>query len=307
LKQHPLNLGEQGPTLTLDDTDVALYNQYIAVDGSVATVQSGEQISEYQALETMLLPSANNMADSLARWAYGSLPAYATAANQYVKSLGMTNTTVGSDASGFDPSTTSTATDLVKLGLSAIQNPVLAHIVSQPQADVPVAGTVRNTNFLLGQNGIVGIKTGNNDQDAGVFIGASKQTVGGQQITVVSAIMNASNLRSVLTASQPLLMSAPANFSITTLAKAGTVIGTYTAPWGDSTSAIVQHDITMLTWGGAIPKPHVTLYSIHTPQNTGAAVGTLTFSSSTKTASSPIILKQTLRNPAWGWRIFRHQ
>ena len=35
-------------------------------------VQNGEKISQYQALQAMLLPSGNNMADSMARWAFGA-------------------------------------------------------------------------------------------------------------------------------------------------------------------------------------------------------------------------------------------
>ncbi|MFL6116311.1 MAG: hypothetical protein ACJ786_33900, partial [Catenulispora sp.] len=37
---------------------------------------------------------------------------------------------------------------------------LFATIVGTPSATLPVAGTVRNTNTLLGQNGFVGVKTG---------------------------------------------------------------------------------------------------------------------------------------------------
>ena len=101
----PLALGEQGPTITLTASDMALYSSYLAQQGSDVQVTAGEQISEYQMLEAMLLPSANNMADSLAIWAFGSLPAYAQAANQYLDDVGLVETHVGSDASGFSPTT----------------------------------------------------------------------------------------------------------------------------------------------------------------------------------------------------------
>ena len=76
LKQHPLNLGQQGPTLTLTQADVDSYNTYVAEDGSVAKVAAGEQITEYQLLEALLLPSADNIADTLAKWSYGSISSY---------------------------------------------------------------------------------------------------------------------------------------------------------------------------------------------------------------------------------------
>ena len=73
LKQKPLAVGEQGPTITVNSDDVAIYNSYYTQGGSVVKVEAGEQISEYQALQALLIPSANNMADTLARWAFRSL------------------------------------------------------------------------------------------------------------------------------------------------------------------------------------------------------------------------------------------
>ena len=134
LKAKPLSAGAAGPIITLGPADAASYNAYRAKGGSVVPVTVGEQISEYQTLEAMLLPSANNMADSLASWAFGSIGAYASAANSYLTQLGLTKTHIGSDASGFDPGTTSTPTDLVKLGEAVMQNPVLASIVDQSTA-----------------------------------------------------------------------------------------------------------------------------------------------------------------------------
>ena len=101
--------GQQGPTITLSASDVALYNAYVAQQGSVVPVAAGEQISQYQMLQAIMLPSANNMADSLAIWAFGSLDAYATYANNYVARLGLSATHIGSDASGFAPNTISSA------------------------------------------------------------------------------------------------------------------------------------------------------------------------------------------------------
>jgi D-alanyl-D-alanine carboxypeptidase (penicillin-binding protein 5/6) len=107
LQKKPLQAGEQGPIITMTDRDVALYNAASSQDGSSVKVQAGEQISEYQMLQTIMLPSANNMADSLAIWAFGSLKNYQQAANQYLQSHGLAITHVGSDASGLSPTTNS--------------------------------------------------------------------------------------------------------------------------------------------------------------------------------------------------------
>ncbi|HEY5441984.1 MAG TPA: serine hydrolase, partial [Candidatus Saccharimonadales bacterium] len=140
LREKPLSLGQQGPIITLTAADAALYSSYMAQGGSVVPVVASEQISEYQMLQAIMLPSANNMADSLAIWAFGSLHDYNVAATAYLNQLGLTHTHVGSDASGFAPTTTSTAHDLVRLGELAMQNPVLSQVVGQPTASgLPLA------------------------------------------------------------------------------------------------------------------------------------------------------------------------
>jgi len=133
-----------------------------------------------------LLPSANNLADTLAVWAFGSLDEYRTAATALVRSLGMTSTTVGTDASGFSPSTTSTARDLTLLAAAAARHPVVAEIVARDHAVLSGVGTVYNTNSLLGRPGVVGLKTGTTAEAGGVFLFAAK--VGAAGRLVVGAV-----------------------------------------------------------------------------------------------------------------------
>ncbi|HVX57159.1 MAG TPA: hypothetical protein VHA37_05495, partial [Candidatus Saccharimonadales bacterium] len=256
----PLSPGQQGPAITIGPNDVAIYNNYVAQDGSVVPVQNGEQISEYQALETLMLPSANNMADSLAIWAFGSLPNYGQAANQFLDDNGIVETHVGSDASGFNPSTTSDARDLVKIGELAMQNPVLTQIVSQSTASgIPVAGTIKNVNFLLGTDGIIGIKTGNTDQAGGVFVSASRTTVNSKPVTILTAVLGAADLSHAMSDSLTLVKSAQTNFSTVPVVHAGAVVGSYKLPWGGSVNAIASKDVSTTLWNGSSPNPKVDL------------------------------------------------
>ena len=139
-------------------------------------VAAGEEISERHALETLLQPSADNMAWILARWDAGSQAAFTAKMNATARRLGMTGTSY-TDASGLDSSTVSTAADQVRLGMAAMQVPALAAITAMPVAVVPVVGTIRNTNTLLGQDGIVGLKTGST-QAAGGCLGWRSRSEG---------------------------------------------------------------------------------------------------------------------------------
>src|SRR6202008_3154510 len=100
LKQRPLKVGEQGPIITITEDDVNYYNRVVSQDGSNTPVELGEEISEYQALQALLLPSSNNMAHTLAVWAYGSEKQYTNYVNNFAKSLGMDSANFD-DASGF--------------------------------------------------------------------------------------------------------------------------------------------------------------------------------------------------------------
>ncbi len=194
LKQKPLAPGEQGPMLTLDQVDIDSFSDYIRKDGSVVPVEVGEQISQYQAMQAMLMPSANNMSDSLARWAFGSVDNYVVSANSMIKELGLSGTVVA-DASGFSSKTVSTAHDLVRLGTLYMQQPVLIDIASQSEARIPVAGLIQNYNSVINKDGILGIKVGNTDEAGRCFLVADIRKNQGNKDTVsVVAVVGAPHL-----------------------------------------------------------------------------------------------------------------
>lgn len=303
LKKKPLQLGQTGPTLTITEKDAAYYRSYVSQGGSVAPVNVGERITEYQALQALLLPSANNMAKTLADWAFGSEQAYTSFANSYAKELGMTNSNFA-DASGFSSSTVSTASDLVRLGSVALSNKVFAQIVSQPSATIPVAGTIRNVNNLLGQNGVNGIKTGNTDEAGGVFLGSGTYTIGSHKVTVITAIMGAKNLRTALTDTVPLLTSAQTNFAEQTVVKKGDIVGYYNTPWGTSAHAIAEGDLTNFGWKGTAPKLTLSLTPQKAPAPAGQVAGTISLTTANGVQKVTVTLQQPLEEPTWQWRLW---
>lgn len=205
LKQKPLAPGEQGPMITLTAEDEELYRDYIAKSGTVVPVKVGEQISEYQAIQAMLLPSANNMADTLARWAFGSIENYNTYANDMLKELGISKTIVA-DASGYSPLTKSTASDMVKIGILYMQNPVLREIALQPRATIPFAGQINNYNDAINQDGILGLKIGYTEAANNTFLVADVQGKNKDQISI-AAVLGASSLPVAMRDAKVLLKS----------------------------------------------------------------------------------------------------
>jgi len=307
LEQKPLNLGQQGPSMTIGASDVALYQKYAAQDGSRIPVTIGEDLTEYQILQALMLPSANNIADSVATWVFGSVPSYTEYANQMVKRLGLTHTTIADDASGFLPGTVSTPSDLVKLGLAAMKNPVLAQVVSQPQANLPVIGAVHNVNAPLGQKGIVGIKTGNTDQAGGCFLFAANYTpVSNHTVTIVGAVMGAADLGDALSSSLPLLASAQRNFSVQTFVRAGQTVASYQVPWGGTVHAISPEDVATTVWNGKTITPTITAKAITAPQTKNAEVGSVTVLAGSNKTTSRLVLERPIGKPSLFWRLFRN-
>ena len=133
LRDHPLRLGEDGPTITLTDADVADTDRRRRQRESVVSIAAGEQLTERQALQALLLPSANNIATVLARWDAGSADRFVARMNATARSLGMTHTRY-TDPSGYDDATVSTSADQVRIVDRAMRVPVFASIVATPSA-----------------------------------------------------------------------------------------------------------------------------------------------------------------------------
>jgi serine-type D-Ala-D-Ala carboxypeptidase (penicillin-binding protein 5/6) len=306
LQKKPLQPGQQGPTITLSQADVDLYNHYLNEQGAVANVQAGEHITEYQALQAMLMVSANNMADTLAIWAFGSLPEYRDYANNLLHQWKLSQTTVGSDASGFTPDTKSTARDLVELGQRVLQQPLLSAISTQDSADVPVAGSLKNSNVRLSHGDLTVLKTGLTDQAGGCLLFTSQVNVAGQPLTMTGAILGAHDLGTALDGAHKLVTSAKPNFIVQMPIAAGQQFGTLTTPWGESAPLTAQANVTIIAWKGAALTPHLELNAINHPVALGAPIGSVVVDSEGNRASSPITLGKAIAAPSFAWRLLRH-
>jgi len=188
LRDHPLQPLQDGPTITLTDADVADTDRRRRQQESVVSVAAGQQLTERQALQALLLPSANNIAAVLARWDAGSTDRFVVRMNATARSLGMAHTRY-TDPSGYDDATMSTAADQVRIVDRAMRLPVFASIVATPSATLPVAGTVHNTNALLGHNGFVGVKTGSTHAAGGCFAFRAIRWIDGKRTTITGVVL----------------------------------------------------------------------------------------------------------------------
>jgi D-alanyl-D-alanine carboxypeptidase (penicillin-binding protein 5/6) len=96
------------------------------------------------------------------------------------------------DPSGYDDATVSTAADQVRIVDRAMRLPAFASIVATPSATLPVAGTVHNTNTLLGHEGFVGVKTGSDDAAGGCFAFRAVRWIHGKRTTITGVVLGQS-------------------------------------------------------------------------------------------------------------------
>jgi D-alanyl-D-alanine carboxypeptidase len=138
----------------------------VRVDGQKMGLYQGEQMKVEDLLYGLLVYSANDAAETLAKVYPGGYDAFILAMNQKAKDLNMVSSKfqnpVGLDGS----SQITTAKDLVRVSEVAMKNPEFAKIVGTKTVTVKdvtgkTAYNLKNINELLGKvPGVLGVKTG---------------------------------------------------------------------------------------------------------------------------------------------------
>jgi serine-type D-Ala-D-Ala carboxypeptidase (penicillin-binding protein 5/6) len=186
LERYPLSGAQEGFTITITAAQAQAAAMGAAQDQSVVAVRAGEQLTERQLLEALLIPSGNNIAQMLADLVAGSETRFLAEMNAEARTLGMDHTTY-TDPSGFDPSTVSTAADQLRVFGRAMRFPVFRQIVSMASVTLPVAGRVTNYNPLLAE-GYAG-KTGSDSAAEGCLAFFTRVTVDGRRLTAVGVVL----------------------------------------------------------------------------------------------------------------------
>ena len=212
LDLHPLTPNQAGPTITLSNSDVAFWNQVVAENGSNLPVTAGEILNEQDLLEALLLPSANNIAFTLAVWTDGSVSQFLVRLNSKAVALGLTKTNF-TDPSGLDIGTVSSANDLLNLAQVAMNNPTFAQIVALATATLSNGQTVTNRDQDLAIPGWLGIKTGTTDAAGYCLMFAVQRVLSGssQPVTVFGVLLSQADSQTMFSLASQIADSVFAN------------------------------------------------------------------------------------------------
>jgi len=309
LRAHPLkDQFDEGPLLTMDAADVADYRAVLAEDGSSLPVVAGEHLTERQLLLGLLLPSANNFADTLGRWTAGSVDGFVAQLNDAAQQLGMSHTHFA-DPSGFSPDTVSSAGDLVKLGGAVLQVPALAAIVATPSARLPDGTDLENLDSLLGSvPGWLGIKTGSTPQAGGCLLFAARRDVGsGAMVTMVGAVLAQTDLNAALDAARSAVESGYAGYGVVPASLPIDVNGQVTTRWG--AQSFVRAEPRNSTSFAVRQGTRIDLTMRLLPVEPGAPAGTRvavvdgTVQGAGASMQWVVLLDDDLPGPSWWWRL----
>jgi D-alanyl-D-alanine carboxypeptidase (penicillin-binding protein 5/6) len=304
LKGHPLQPGEGGPTLTTTAADAGRYLQMIAQDQSTVPVVAGMSFSQLQLLQGLLVPSANNFAEMLAIWDAGSVAGFVQKMNAEAQALGMTNTTYA-DASGFSAANVSTPQDQLILARQAMTNPVFAQIVSMPQVTLPGIGVRSNVNQLLGQEGVIGIKTGMTDEAGGNLLFAARKQVGTKQVDIVGAVFGQADRPAAFEATRRILAPLGQTLQLTRVVAAGQEVAVVDPAWSGRVQVVAGEDVQLLFWPGMTLETQVEMDPLKAGMRADTQVGWLNLRLGEQERRVPLKLAQDLPGAGVVWKLTR--
>ena len=182
---------DQVVTIEQDDTvDITVFSN--------AQLETNDEVTVESLLYGLMLPSGNDAARALARVAGQTLDpnsddptaTFLDAVNARAAELGATNTMILNPAGEDTDGQHTTARDLAILAAALLDNELLATIVASENYPMPVDGpdartvNLTNTNQLLGEDGIIGVKTGSTP-DAGACLVTGAQFSSSSRVVIV--------------------------------------------------------------------------------------------------------------------------
>ncbi|MFF7452742.1 hypothetical protein [Kitasatospora sp. NPDC008115] len=308
LQAHPLKKGEAGPKITVDKQAAQESGN---VDESRVTLTEGQQISQYQALELLMLPSANNVARLLARWDAGSEEAFVRKMNDAAARLGMANTTY-TDPAGFNAETKSTAKDQLKLAGEVMEDEIFRQIVSTPDTTFNNQ-KISNTNTLISpKNGIIGVKTGSSTPAGGCLMWAAYKEIAGVRRLILGVTLGQpattaepSILKMVQNVSAKQIQAAQNGITGQTLAKQGDVVGRIEDGLGGTVPVVAAQDLTVAGFPGITGTLVLDPLKVGHQVAAGTKVGVLRTGEGDNRVEVPVVLQSDLAPPSIASRLTR--
>lgn len=300
LEQMPLAVGESGPEFTFTSRDRQTYYNYLEADESALDVPVGGTLTEYQMLQGILIGSAGNYTDRLASTIWPTDAVFASAASAWLARHDLSGITVV-EPTGIDSANTADPASLIALAKTALADPVIAEIVRTPSVNLPGAGDVVNTNDLLVDPAVVGLKTGSLYGSYNL-LAAKDVAVDETPVRVFAVVLGQPDDASRDGETTRLLTDVAAEVSQPVVLPEGTVVGSVATKWGASSQMVTDADAALILWNGASSAVTTTLH-LGDARESQDAVGTVGLKGPLGTASTGVHLTADIPGPDAWWRL----
>jgi D-alanyl-D-alanine carboxypeptidase (penicillin-binding protein 5/6) len=177
---------------------------------------------------------------------------------------------------------------------------VIAEIVAKPSVDLPGVGLIENTNGMLADPGVVGVKTGT--LDSWNLLTAKDLTIGEATVRVYASVLGQPDNAARLAATRALYTQLEAELQPQTAVPARTTAGRVTTVWGEDVAIVSTADSSLIMWNGELPEA-ASEFALGDLRASGDEVGSLTLTSALGRSTVPLTLDDEIEDPSAWWRL----
>lgn len=304
IEREGLELGQDGPSYAFTQADSDEYWAYLTADESSLDVPVGGTLTLHEMLQGVMLGSANNYVDRLVLELWGTQEAWLADAQAWLAQHELTGVTVA-DPSGIDPANTADARSLIRLAEIALEDPVLASIMAEDSVVLPGAGLVENSNPLIGDEGVVGLKTGSLWSTGTQYwnlLSAKQVTIGQTSVTLYAAVVGQPDDDSRAIVSRELLAQLEEGMQLTTAVAAEVPVAHVRTEWGAQSTIVTADEAQVISWQGVAPSTDPS-YEVELGAEAGDEVGTLAVQGGMDDTSVALTLTDDVPPPSFWWRL----
>jgi len=178
------------------------------------------------------------------------------------------------------------------------------------QATFPVEGILYNANRMLGEHGIVGIKTGTTLAAGGCFVSAAPIGNGTEPRFILVVVLGQSPtylpLHSALNANAKILDEVLSEFKLYTLTPPPTGFGQATNAWHSDSALYSPQPVEIWGYPGMTGSLSIHLMKTQLPIAPGTNMATLRIQSGKSVQEFPLQNSEQINPPGVLWRLFRN-
>lgn len=175
--------------------EISVSKDAVGVEGSSVYLYENERLTLENLLYALLLESANDAAAAIAIEIGGSVEGFAAMMNDKARELGLENTSFENPHGLDSENHYTTAYDLAKITMAAMQNPIFEKIVSTYKRVIPLNGNegarvlINHNKLLKNYDGTIGVKTGFTKKSGRCLVSAAEH----DGVRLICVTINAPN------------------------------------------------------------------------------------------------------------------